>query len=474
MTYAPEAGGRKTVRRPFFSMRHPFARWIARRSLRWFYREIHIVGAERIPASGPVLLVGNHPNDLPDVLFGLLATDRPTRYVATAAAATSIAVRWVYTGMRVIPVTRVKDARMLKQRGADMAAANRVAFSQVTDALAAGDIVGVFPEGGVYDGPGIGPIRSGVARLALDSCISGVVSDISIVPIGMQYEAGCQPGSDVLVHVGAPLSLGAWLASAPERPHRAFTVELRRLLESVSRTAITASEIVARDRLLAAAGAARYVANIESGARRVAPIVSGIPLDAGWPTLLAEPGVAEAVDNVCDAAAKAGGRPVSARDCARVMMAASQPAPGFPTALVLRAPFALVAALPHALPLRGIWWLAKRISPLPSDRAARAIVPGFYLMFAWYALLGALLAAGLAATGWSWLVMLPASLLFVRLLPRLGDFAVAWYHEWSGHRLAQRVARWPEHDRAAIRLSMRTLQQACASHIHGPEVSSPA
>lgn len=474
MTYAPQAGGRKPAPHPFFSMRHPFARWIARRSLRWFYRESHIVGAERIPASGPVLLVGNHPNDLPDVLFGLLATDRPTRYVATAAAATSIAVRWVYTGMRAIPVTRVKDARALKQRGADMAAANRVAFSQVTDALAAGDIVGVFPEGGVYDGPGIGPIRSGVARLALDSSISGSIKGIHVVPIGLQYEAGSEPGSDVLVHVGAPLSLDEWLATAPERPHRAFTVELRRLLESVSRTAVTAGEIVVRDRLLAAAAAALYRAKVAAGARGSAPIVVGIPLDAGWPTLLAEPGVAEAVDIVCDAVVKADGRPVSARDCARVMLAASSDSPRFPFALVLRAPFALVAALLHVLPLRGIWGLAKRISPLTSDRAARAIVPGFYLMFAWYALLGALLAAGLMAAEWSWLVVVPASLLFMRLLPRLGDFAVAWYHEWSGHRLAQRVARWPEHDRAAIRLSMHTLQRACASHIHGPEVSASA
>ncbi len=149
-------------------MRHPFVRWIARRALGWFYRERHFVGLERIPASGPVLLVGNHPNDLPDVLLGLLATRRDTRYVATAAAATSLAVRWVYDGMRVIPVTRVKDARKLKERGADMASSNRLAFQRVTDALAAGDVVGLFPEGGVHDGPGIGIIRSGVARLALE------------------------------------------------------------------------------------------------------------------------------------------------------------------------------------------------------------------------------------------------------------------------------------------------------------------
>src|SRR5688500_3437116 len=137
-------------------MAHGFVRWVGRRAIRWFYREIHIVGAERIPSAGPVLLVGNHPNDLPDVLLGYLATPRPVRYVATAAAATSILVRWMYRGLGVIPVTRVKDARKLRQRGTDMAAANRTAFGLVTDALAKHDIVGVYPEGGVYSGPGLG------------------------------------------------------------------------------------------------------------------------------------------------------------------------------------------------------------------------------------------------------------------------------------------------------------------------------
>lgn len=460
-------------------MRHPFARWIARRALRWFYREFHIVGAERIPVTGPVLLVGNHPNDLPDILFGLLATRRPVRYVATAAAATSIAVRWVYEGMRVIPVMRVKDARKLRQRGVDMAEANRVAFTRVTDALASGDIVGVYPEGGVFDGPGIGPIRSGVARLALESCMSGAVSDIRIVPIGVQYEVPSEPGSDVVVVVGAAVNLDRWLETAPERPHHAFTVELRRMLESVSRTAITAADVEVRDRFLAAAGGALAA----GGPGQMPPIVAGTPLHSTWPAVLAEPGVREAVDHVGALVERAGGRARSARDCARVMREAMHPngngngngtvAASSPPAvlLALRAPFALVAAALHVPALRFIWWLSKRISLVASDRAARAIVPGFYLIFAWYALLGALLAWGMRLAAWSWLIIVPVIVLFIRLLPRLGDFAVASYHDWAGLRMARRVHRWAEGDRAAVRASMHTLQAACASHTHGPEVS---
>ncbi len=275
----------------------------------------------------------------------------------------------------------------------------------------------------------------------------------------------------MLVEVGQPLLLDEWLKTAPERPHHAFTVELRRLLESVSRTAITAADVVARDRLLAAVGGAL------AAERRVAPIAASAFLHSTWPAMLAEPRVATATDIICEATARAGGKPVSARDCALMLYAAGERIAGAPAwtgQLIARAPFALVAAALHLPALRFIWWLSRKISEVPSERAARAIVPGFYLMFGWYALLGALLAFGMAAAGWSWLVVLPTTLLFVRLLPRLGDFAVASYHEWSGHRLVRRVRQWSEQDRAAIQESMYTLQSACTPHIHGPAVSSLA
>ena len=32
-------------------------------ALRWFYREIEVIGMERLPVEGPMLLASNHPND---------------------------------------------------------------------------------------------------------------------------------------------------------------------------------------------------------------------------------------------------------------------------------------------------------------------------------------------------------------------------------------------------------------------------
>ena len=428
-----------------------------------------MVGRERIPSTGPVLLVGNHPNDLPDVLLGFLSTPRPVRYVATAAAATSIAVRWMYEGLGVIPVTRVKDARKLRQRGKDMAAANRVAFDRVTHALKADHVVGVYPEGGVYDGPGVGPMRSGVARLALDGSMTGAISGLQVVPIGLQYEMGYEPGSDVLALVGRPMSLDDWLRTAPERPNVAFTIELRRLIEGVSRTAVTVHEAEERERVLAAAGACLA----EAGE---APIVAAGRVGKAWTFLQTDPTATAAVATIGATAERAGGRAVSARDCRRVIDAARGGRKPGVLRLAALAPLALPGLAIHGPVFALIWWLSKRISRLRSDRAARAIVPGLYLMFVWYAILAMTLVLGVKATAWGAAWPLPLVLLAVAavvlVLPRLGDLAVGWRHELRAFRLHRRVRRWQESERAAIRASADALRAAWTSHLKDSAVTA--
>ena len=52
-----------------FNPLRAFLRWSGRRALRWFYRETVVIQVGVVPETGPVLFIGNHPNDLPDVRF---------------------------------------------------------------------------------------------------------------------------------------------------------------------------------------------------------------------------------------------------------------------------------------------------------------------------------------------------------------------------------------------------------------------
>ena len=53
-------------------------------SLRVFFRRIELDGLGRVPASGPVIFVLNHPNALIDPAFLLCLAPRPVSFLAKA------------------------------------------------------------------------------------------------------------------------------------------------------------------------------------------------------------------------------------------------------------------------------------------------------------------------------------------------------------------------------------------------------
>lgn len=138
--------------------------------------------------------------------------------------------------------------------------------------------------------------------------------------------------------------------------------------------------------------------------------------------------------------------------------------------LVARAPVGLLGLALHGPIFALVWWLSRRISVLVTDRTARAIVPGLYLMFVWYLGLALVTVVGLRATSWGAARLTPLLSVLVgaavlAVLPRLGDAGVGWRHRWRAFRLHRRVQGWPERERAAIRFSTEALRAAWASHL---------
>jgi 1-acyl-sn-glycerol-3-phosphate acyltransferase len=122
----------------------PVARW----------GRLEVSGVESLPASGPVLLIGNHDSHWDPVMIGFSARKR--RMIQALAKSTLWDVRGlgpVLDGMGQIPIVRgAGDAQAL---------ANAVA------ALREGSAIGVFPEGTRSKGRVL-RARSGVGRLALE------------------------------------------------------------------------------------------------------------------------------------------------------------------------------------------------------------------------------------------------------------------------------------------------------------------
>jgi 1-acyl-sn-glycerol-3-phosphate acyltransferase len=183
------------------------------------YYRVHHLG-ERVPESGPLLLVGNHPNGLVDPVLVAGTTARPVRFLGKAPLFEMPVLGRVMRALQVLPVHRSQDGA----RTGD----NAETFAAVHAALARAEVVCLFPEGRSHDEPALVKLKTGAARMALGAeANAGWLLGVRIVPVGLVYRAKPSFRSRVAVWTGAPLEI-ADLRASFERDERATVEELTR------------------------------------------------------------------------------------------------------------------------------------------------------------------------------------------------------------------------------------------------------
>lgn len=134
---------------PEFAMR--FVSWLLVRSL---YR-LRVHGVERhVPDEGAALIVCNHVSYM-DALILAGSIPRPVRFVMYYRIFNIPVMRWIFRTARAIPIAGAKEDPALMQR----------AFDEIDAALAAGELVGIFPEGALTKDGAIAPFKSGVEKI---------------------------------------------------------------------------------------------------------------------------------------------------------------------------------------------------------------------------------------------------------------------------------------------------------------------
>ena len=223
---------------------------LLRFTLRLFFRRVETEGLERVPPTGPVMFVLNHPNSLVDPVFVLCLAPRPASFLAKAPLFRIPIVGALVRGAGSIPVERRQDP------GADLTK-NREMFTRVRAHLAAGGAVALFPEGTSHSDPRLKPMKTGAARIAL-----GVSSPtpLQIQPVGLFYTDKRTFRSAALVYFGEPFPVSpAPLDVAGEPPAdqvKELTDRIGQALGEVTlqADAFEAHDFVARtERILASA-----------------------------------------------------------------------------------------------------------------------------------------------------------------------------------------------------------------------------
>jgi 1-acyl-sn-glycerol-3-phosphate acyltransferase len=166
-----------------------------------FYR-LERVGPD-LP-DGPVIIVTNHPNMLMDPLLALKGAERRVRILAKAPLFEIPVFASVLRSLDTLPLYRVQDHPDQLQR-------NVVAFKEAVESLSRGDTLLMFPEGRSHSEPALAPLKSGVARMALEAEESSNWKlGVKIVPLGLTYHRKHRFRSRVVVGVGQAIDVVEW------------------------------------------------------------------------------------------------------------------------------------------------------------------------------------------------------------------------------------------------------------------------
>jgi glycerol-3-phosphate O-acyltransferase/dihydroxyacetone phosphate acyltransferase len=395
-----------------------------------FYRRVDVVGAERIPADGPLIIAANHHNALMDGVL-LLATV-PRRLVSVAKAP-------LFSHPLIGPFLRLIGALPAhrRQEGGSDPMRNARLFAASTATLRRGDAILIFPEGVSQPDPVLMPLRTGAARMVLAAEADGA-GPVTLLPVGLMFhEPGTFRTGWALIAVGEPVGTAECVALGrhdPEEGARRLTARLgeamRGLIAQVDdretlRLVDHAERIWRQER---DPGERDPAARAEW--RRRATRAYRYLLHHEPPRVEGLRGLVERYVKDVEAAAlstRVGFAPPPARAVVRYALRQ--------LAILLGGlPLALAGLIAHVVPYWLTWAAARLLRPEPDVEATYKLVAGLVLYPLAWILEGWL--AGRVGGGW-------ALALFVLLLGPAGFFALAW---------GERLRRLYREGRALLRL----------------------
>jgi 1-acyl-sn-glycerol-3-phosphate acyltransferase len=214
-------------------MMYSILRWVTGVAIHWFYSEIRVVGRERIPAKGPLLIAVNHQNALVDSLIVGWVVPRRVAMTAKATLVDNPLIALLFKLLNVVPLRRMSDEARKSGGSPIDRSRNHEAFREIGELLDRGGAVLIFPEGKSHNEAGLEPLKTGLARLALQARDDHGIKGVHILPLGLIFEAKGTPGTVVGVRAGSAIEMDTWTGG----DHSDLTEEIASRLRAVSEEA---------------------------------------------------------------------------------------------------------------------------------------------------------------------------------------------------------------------------------------------
>ncbi|WP_374643170.1 MFS transporter [Hydrogenophaga sp.] len=145
-----------------------FVAWMASR----FVYRFKVQGDEQIPTEGAAVLVCNHVSFVDAVLL-MAASPRPIRFLMDHRIFKVPVLGWLFRLAKAIPIAPQKEDP----------AAYEAAFREAVQVLREGDLLGIFPEGGITRDGQLQPFKGGVMKIIEQARAQGM--DVPVIPMAL-------------------------------------------------------------------------------------------------------------------------------------------------------------------------------------------------------------------------------------------------------------------------------------------------
>jgi len=145
-----------------------FVAWVASR----FIYRFKVTGDENIPTAGAAVLVCNHVSFVDAVLL-MAASPRPIRFIMDHRIFKVPVLGWLFRLAKTIPIAPQKED----------AATYEAAFDAAAQVLREGNLLAIFPEGGITQDGTLQPFKGGIMRILERARADGL--DVPVVPMAL-------------------------------------------------------------------------------------------------------------------------------------------------------------------------------------------------------------------------------------------------------------------------------------------------
>jgi 1-acyl-sn-glycerol-3-phosphate acyltransferase len=145
-----------------------FVAWVASR----FIYRFKVTGDENIPTAGAAVLVCNHVSFVDAVLL-MAASPRPIRFIMDHRIFKVPVLGWLFRLAKTIPIAPQKEDAVTYE----------AAFDAAAQVLREGDLLAIFPEGGITQDGTLQPFKGGVMRILERARADGL--DVPVVPMAL-------------------------------------------------------------------------------------------------------------------------------------------------------------------------------------------------------------------------------------------------------------------------------------------------